>query len=143
MTRITQEIRALIGTGPLTHMITLNPDGSPQVSVVWLAVDGDEFLTAHMGDWRKLKNLRRDPRVALSLLGRGRNPIGLEEYLVAHGSARITEGGAADLLQQLARTYLGPDVVFPPEPLRSRPGYITHITPRRFSGIGPWNPDQG
>ena len=141
--RITPEIRALVDTGPLTHITTLNPDGSPQVTVVWLAIDGEEFVTAHMGAWQKVKNLRRDPRVALSLLGQGKNPMGLEQYLVVYGNARISEGGAAELLQRLARIYLGPDVVFPPEPVRSRPGYITHITPRRFAGIGPWNPDQG
>ena len=71
---ITPAIRELIDSGPLAHVTTLNPDGSPQVSVVWVAIDGDEFVTAHMGEWQKIKNLRNDPRVALSLLGRGRTP---------------------------------------------------------------------
>jgi hypothetical protein len=70
--------------------------------------------------------------VALSMLGTGKNPMGLQEYLVVYGNARITEGGAAALIQKLAKVYLGPDIVFPPEPFRSRPGYITRITPRRF-----------
>lgn len=139
---ITPEIRSLIDTGPLTHVTTLNADGSPQVSVVWLGIDGDEFVTAHMGAWQKVKNLRRDPRIALSLLGRGKNAMGLEEYLVIYGKARVTEGGAAELLQRLARIYLGPDVVFPPEPFRSKPGYVVRITPERFTGIGPWSPAQ-
>jgi hypothetical protein len=77
--------------------------------------------------------------VALSLLGRGKNPMGLPEYLVVYGRARVTEGGGADLLQRLARVYIGP-VVFPPEPYRNRPGYITRVTPGRFGGVGPWNP---
>jgi PPOX class probable F420-dependent enzyme len=123
-------------------VVTLNADGSPQVSVVWVGVDGDEFVTAHMGEWQKVKNLRRDPRVALSLLGRGKNAMGLQDYLVVYGTARITEGGAAALLQRLARIYLGPDVEFPPEPFRSRAGYIVHTSPERFAGIGPWNPGQ-
>jgi hypothetical protein len=53
-----------------------------------------------------------------------RNRFGLEQYLVVYRVARISEGGAVPLLQRLARIYLGPEVVFPPEPLRSRPGYV-------------------
>jgi hypothetical protein len=110
--------------------------------VVWVGIDGNEFVTAHMGEWQKVKNLRNDPRVALSLLGRGKNAMGLQEYLVVYGTARITEGGAAEVLQRLARIYLGPNVDFPPEPLRSKPGFIAHITPERYAGIGPWQPRQ-
>jgi hypothetical protein len=79
-------------------------------------------------------------RVALSMLGQGRNATGLQEYVVVHGRAQITEGGAADLLQRLARVYLGPEVEFPPAAYRSKPGYITRITPERYTGVGPWAP---
>jgi hypothetical protein len=92
-----------------------------------------------MGAWQKVKNIQRDSRVALSLLAPGKNALGLQEYLVVYGNARITEGEAADLLQRLAHVYLGPGVEFPPEPLRSKPGYITRIKPDRFSGVGPWS----
>src|SRR5262249_26978973 len=139
---ISDSIRELIATGPLAHLTTLNPDGSPQVSVVWVGIEGDEFVCGHMGAWQKVKNIRRDPRVALSFLGRGKNPMGLQEYLVAYGQARSTEGGAAALLQELARVYLGPGITFPPASFRDRPGYITRIRPDRFAGIGPWNPGQ-
>jgi len=139
---ISEAIRSLIATGPLAHLTTLNADGSPQVSVVWVGIERDEFVSGHLGVWQKVKNVRRDPRVALSLLGTGRNPVGLEEYLVVYGEARITEGGAVPLLQNLAKVYLGPAVEFPPEPLRSRPGYITRIKPRRFGGVGSWSPAQ-
>ena len=54
-----------------------------------------------------------------------------------YGTARITEGGAAELLQRLARTYLGPEVRFPPMD-SPPPGYITHIRVDRVSGVGPW-----
>ena len=137
---IPSAIRELIESGTLAHVTTLNSDGSPQVSVVWVGVDGNEFITAHLGEWQKVKNLRKDPRVALSLLGRGKNAMGLQEYLVVYGKARITEGGAVEVLQRLARVYLGPTVEFPPEALRSEPGFITHITPERYAGIGPWQP---
>jgi len=139
MTMIPDNVRELIATGPLAHLTTINPDGGPQVSVVWIGIEDDEFVCGHMGVWQKVKNVQRDPRVALSLLGHGANPLGLRDYLVVYGRARITEGGAAALLQRLARIYLGPDVAFPPEPLRSRPGYVTRIRPERFAGSGPWN----
>jgi PPOX class probable F420-dependent enzyme len=139
---ITPAIRELIDSGPLAHVTTLNTDGSPQVSVVWVGIDGNEFVTGHMGEWQKIKNLQKDPRVALSLLGRQKNAMGLQEYLVIYGKARITEGGAAELLRRLARIYLGPDVEFPPQSLRSRAGFIAHITPERYAGIGPWQPRQ-
>ena len=52
------------------------------------------------------------PRVALSLLGDKTNAQGLPEYVVIYGNARVTEGGAADLLQRLARIYLGRMLTF-------------------------------
>lgn len=142
MRAITKEIRDLIASGPYAHLTTLNEDGSPQVSVVWVGIENDEFVCGHMGTWRKVKNVRRDARVSLSMLGREKNAMGLLEYLIVYGHARITEGDAADLLQRLARVYMHKDVVFPPEPYRNAPGFITRITPQRFAGVGPWAPGQ-
>ena len=65
--------------------------------------------------------------------------IGLREYVVVYGRARVTEGGAASLLQKLAHRYLGPTVEFPPPAFRNQPGYITRIAPERFGGVGVWN----
>lgn len=140
--KIPDSVRDLVATGPLVHLTTLNADGSPQISVVWIGIEGEELVCAHMGAWQKVKNVRRDPRVALSMLAPGRNPMGLPQYLVVYGKARITEGGAAAILQRLARIYMSPDAVFPPEPLRSRPGYVTRINPERLAGVGPWSPGQ-
>lgn len=72
------------------------------------------------------------------MLGDKNNALGLREYLVVYGDARITEGGAVKLLQHLAPLYLGPTADFPPPSMCNIPGYITRITPTRFSGIGPW-----
>ena len=124
--------------GPgLAHLVTVEPDGRPQVSIVWVGLEGDEIVAGHLPEHRKIRNIRRDPRVALSVETANLNPIGLTEYLVVHGRARITEGGAAELLQRLAHTYLGPDVKFPPvnDP---PPGYITRIAVERIGGVGPW-----
>lgn len=139
MALLNEAARELIGSGALAHVVTLNPDGSPQVSVVWVGLDGDELVAAHLdGNQRKLRNLRRDPRVAVSFESPTANPVGMRHHLVVHGTARITEGGAPELLQELARTYIGPDAVFPPMP-NPPEGFISHITVERVGGLGPWN----
>jgi PPOX class probable F420-dependent enzyme len=129
--------RALLESPALAHLVTLNPDGSPQVTVVWVGLDGDEIVAGHLFDQRKIRNIRNDSRVVLSVETQHRNPMGLNEYLVVYGTARITEGGAPELLQQLAHTYLGPDVRFPPMD-NPPPGYITRISVNRVAGMGPW-----
>ena len=136
--QIPQSIRELIAKGPLAHLTTLNPDGSPQVTVIWVGIEGEEFVIGHLALHQKIKNIRRDPRVSLSLLGDKTNAQGLHEYLVIYGAARVTEGGAVPLLQRLAPIYLGPKADFPPASMRNIPGYVTRITPARYSGIGPW-----
>jgi hypothetical protein len=108
------------------------------VTLVWVGVDGDDLLTAHLNPaLRKLDNVRRDPRVTISFQGTTVRPPGLLEYLVVYGTAAIEEGGAAELLQELAHVYLGPDVRFPPmdDP---PPGVRLRIAVERVSGAGPW-----
>ena len=121
----------------LAHLVTVEPDGRPQVSIVWVGLDGDEIVAGHLPDHRKLHNIRRDPRVALSVESGTRNATGLDEYIVVHGRAYVTEGGAPELLQRLAHVYLGPGVTFPPM-ANPPPGYVTHITVERIGGVGPW-----
>src|SRR4249920_7674 len=128
--------RALLGSDAVAHVITVDEDGGPQVTLAWVGLDGDEIVLATMPEQRKLRNLRRDPRIVLSVQSTTRNEWGLLEYLVVYGTARVTEGGAAQMLQRLAHTYIGPDVVFPnmPDP---PPGFVTRITPERIGGVGP------
>jgi PPOX class probable F420-dependent enzyme len=120
-------------------LTTLKSDGSPHVTVVWVGIENEEFVIGHMAAHKKVRNVQRDPRGALSLLSDKSNAQGLREYVVIYGNARVTEGGAVDLLQRLARIYLGPDADFPPAAMRNISGYITRITPTRFAGVGPWN----
>ena len=134
-----QAARDLLESDAVAHVVTLDEDGGPQVTAAWVGLDGDEIVFATLPDQRKLKNLRRDPRIALSIPSTTTNEWGLLEYLVVYGTARVTEGGAPEVLQRLAHTYLGPDVIFPgmPDP---PPGYVTKITLERLGGVGPWNP---
>jgi len=137
MTSLPDSARAVLESSGLAHLVTLNPDGSPQVTVVWVGLDGDEIVAGHLPEHRKIRNIRNDSRVALSIETNNRNNIGLTEYLVVYGTARVAEGGAPELLQELAHTYLGPDVKFPPMD-SPPPGYITHIAVDRVAGVGPW-----
>ena len=135
--KIPQEIRDLIESGLPAHLVTLNRDGSPQVTVVWIGLDGDEVVAGHLPRNRKVRNIERDPRVAVSLETSTKSSMGLTEYAVLYGRARIQEGGAAELLQKLAVTYLGPGVKFPP--MDNPPaGYVTRIRVDRIEGVGPW-----
>jgi PPOX class probable F420-dependent enzyme len=136
--QIPHSVRELIAKAPLAHLTTLNASGAPQVTVVWVGIENDEFVMGHLALHQKIKNIRRDPRVAMSLLGDKTNAQGLREYLVAYGHARVTEGGAPQLLQRLAPLYLGPGAVYPPPSMRNIAGYVTRIAPARLSGIGPW-----
>lgn len=136
--QLPESARAILESGELAHVVTLTRDGSPQISCVWVGVDGDEIVSGHLNPrQRKLQNVERDPRVSLSIEGTVVQPPGLKQYLVVHGRARITHGGAPELLQELAYRYLGPDVKFPPmdDP---PPGVVLRITPERLGGIGPW-----
>lgn len=136
--KIPAAARVVLESDAPAHLVTLNPDGTPQISCVWIGVDGDEIVSAHLsGAQKKLRNVRLDPRVALSVEGTELQPPGLKQYVVVHGRARITEGGAPELLQDLAYRYLGPGVKFPPMP-DPPPGFVLRITPERIGGVGPW-----
>ena len=130
--------RELIESGSLAHLVTLNADGSPQVTCAWVGLDEDEIVSGHLpANQRKLANVTRDPRVAVSIEGTEIQPPGLKQYLVVHGSARLVPGGAPELLQRLARVYLGPDVKFPP--MENPPaGHVMRISVERIGGVGPW-----
>jgi PPOX class probable F420-dependent enzyme len=138
--RLNDHARALIGSGADATIVTLNSDGSPQVSVVWVALqttpDGDdELVAAHLADHQKLRNIRRDGRVALSILSPDRSAP-MTPYLSVRGTARVDEGGAPELLAELAKTMIGPDAHFPPPD--SPPGYLTRIRIDKVGGLGPW-----
>jgi len=127
----------LLDSATVATVATLDADGSPHLSAAWVGVEDGEIVFGTLDDQRKLRNVRRDPRIALTVQSDRINDWGLREYLVITGTARITQGGAAELLQRLARTYIGPDAVFPamPDP---PPGFVTRIAVERVSGIGPW-----
>ena len=135
--KLPDSARALIASAAHAHLVTLNPDGSPQVTLVWAGLDGDDIVTAHLYATKKVRNIRRDGRVAITFESPTKSAMDLAEYLVIYGRATIEEGGAPELLQQLAHVYLGPDVKFPTmdDP---PPGFINRVKIERIGGVGPW-----
>jgi PPOX class probable F420-dependent enzyme len=139
MSILTPEIEAILNTGARpAHLVTLRADGRPQVTVVWTGVEDGEIVIAHLSEHQKVKNVRRDARVAISVMTGSRNSYGLDEYLVVEGTARITDGGAPALLQKLAQRYIGPGTNYP-LPDDPPAGFITRITATKLGGVGPWN----
>jgi PPOX class probable F420-dependent enzyme len=122
----------------LAHLSTINADGSPQVSVIWLGIDGDDLVTAHMRrEQLKLRNIERDPRVALSLAAPRVPGVFLAHYAVIRARA-VIEGPTEDaweLLDRLAKVYMAADVEFPAP---RGPGYIVRYAVERVGGVGPW-----
>ncbi|WP_212754710.1 pyridoxamine 5'-phosphate oxidase family protein [Nakamurella aerolata] len=100
-------LREVIDAGPVTMLATINKDGSPQVSSIWIDRDGDELVSAHMGDYLKLRNLRRDPRCTLSFPAPGSDHGYLERNAVLKATATVTEGGAPELLTKLGNVTSG------------------------------------
>ncbi len=137
--KLPDSARRLVESDALAHLVTLNPDGSPQVTCIWVGLDGEDIVSGHLAaDQRKLQNVARDPRVVLSIEASQIQPPGLKQYLVVYGRAQIVEGGASELLQKLAHVYLGPDVEFPPSEYRV-PGHVMRIGVERIGGVGPWS----
>jgi PPOX class probable F420-dependent enzyme len=136
MRQLPNELRELIAVGPLAHLSTVNPDGSPQVTVIWIGLDGEQLVSAHMRHYRKLKNMERDPRVVLSFEApRDRRAV-LNPYAVLDARATVEPSDAAwDLLDRLTKTYLSPAAEFPAP---KGPGYIVRYDVERIGGVGPW-----
>jgi PPOX class probable F420-dependent enzyme len=139
---VSATVRAAIEAGPIGHVVTLGQDGAPQCSLAWIGFDGEEVVIGTMFDQAKLRNLRRDPRIAISFETGRSDPYGLNEYGVLHGRARITEGGAPALLGRLAQTYIGPGTVYPPFP-DPPDGWVIRVTVERVSGSEPLRHDPG
>ena len=129
-------LKDLIASGPLAHLTTLNADGSPQVTVIWIGLDGDDIVSGHLGRRVKITNIERDPRVVLSFTAPQDRTAFLNPYAVvqAHASVEPSEQ-AWDLLDRLTKVYLSPDAAFPAP---RAPGFVVRYRVERISGVGPW-----
>jgi PPOX class probable F420-dependent enzyme len=124
-------VRKLLDDPNPAVLATVNSDGSPQTSVVWVGRDGDELVISSQAGRRKERNIRRDPRVSISVLDRD-NPL---EYVEVRGVATVTEDVGRELAVRLEEDYGGPGageeyLQLPPEVVR----VVIRITPLRVVG---------
>jgi PPOX class probable F420-dependent enzyme len=103
---IPEKYRDLFQKRAFAHLATLMPDGRPQVTPVWCDYDGQDVLFNSARGRQKDRNIRRDPRVAISVM----DPDNPYRYLEIRGRVvEISEDGADAHIDQLAKKYLGVD----------------------------------
>src|SRR6266702_7797637 len=136
MSGLPRELRDLIASGPMAHLSTLNADGSPQVTVIWIGLDGDDLVSGHMSWYAKLRNIERDPRVVLSFDAPRVPGVVLNPYAVLQARAIVQPTDDAwNLLNRLAKVYMSPDAE---SPAPKGPGYVARYSVERIVGVGPW-----
>ncbi|RFU43266.1 PPOX class F420-dependent oxidoreductase [Actinomadura logoneensis] len=110
---------------------TVQPDGSPQLSVVWVKRDGDDLLFSTTVGRRKEQNLRRDPRVTV-MINPPDNPY---TYAEVRGSVTMTTEGGQELIDELSRKYTGKDYAdFNPASAEDSERVVVRITPQKVVG---------
>ncbi len=124
-------VRKLLDDPNVAVLATINPDGGPQTSAVWVGRDGDDLVISTAAGRRKERNIRREPRVSLTVFDRG-DP---EQYAEIRGLATITEDAGRQLAVRLAEEYDGPGageefLRLPPEVVR----VVVRITPQHVAG---------
>jgi PPOX class probable F420-dependent enzyme len=106
MAAIPDEAKHLFENKDFAHIATLNADGSPQNSAVWIGLDGD-LVTFNTAEGRlKTKNVARDGRVAISVVNQ-ENPY--ENVIIQGKVVEMTHDGADDDIDALAKRYLDAD----------------------------------
>ncbi len=95
--------RALLDTPEYATIATMEPNGQPQLSVVWVGRDGDDVLVSTIKGRRKHTNIERNPLVTVLVFPKG-DP---DSYLEVRGTATMTEEGGRELIDQFAREYRG------------------------------------
>jgi PPOX class probable F420-dependent enzyme len=136
MAALPDELRKVIEAGPLAHLSTINPDGSPQVSVIWVGLDGDDLVSGHMSRYRKVRNIERDPRVVLSFTAPAEPGVFMNPYAVLSARATVEPSDQTwDLLDRLTKVYVSPGTDFPAP---RGPGFTVRYTIEKVGGVGPW-----
>jgi len=137
MIEFSAHAHALLGSDAVAHVWTNNPDGTPQVSVVWMIARGDQILFGTDANSQKARNLARDDRIVLSIEDVERNERGYQRHLIVRGSASIDPGPDPVLMDQLAKKYLG--LERHPLAVRDSPSsVVVRVSIERISGVGPW-----
>jgi PPOX class probable F420-dependent enzyme len=128
---LTDEALALLRAPSICYLATTMPDGSPQLTQVWADTDGEQVIINTVVGFQKVRNVERDPRVAVTLS----DPANPTRYLQIRGDVvEATTDGGADHIDQLSQKYLGRP--YPWFGGRDQQRIILRIAPRKISGQG-------
>jgi len=97
--------RTVVDGSSFATVATIEPDGSPQTSVVWITREGDTLVFSTVVGRRKTDNMQRDPRVSVLVM----DPDNPYSYLEVRGRVSMTEEGGRALIDALAASYRGLD----------------------------------
>jgi PPOX class probable F420-dependent enzyme len=126
--KFNEETRRLLDGRNVATVATLNPDGGPQTTVVWIVRDGDFVLFSTTAGRQKARNLARDPRVSLTVFDAG-NPYQSADI---RGTAELIEDRDKSLLRPLWQKYLGQG---PPGEAGDVLRLIVRVTPQKVTGF--------
>ncbi|MBQ0986662.1 PPOX class F420-dependent oxidoreductase [Streptomyces sp. F63] len=130
-TALSDELKQVLDSPVFASVATVQPDGSPQVSVVWVKRDGDDVLISTTVGRRKEKNLRRDPRISVLVT----HPEDPYRYGEIRGEVSITEEGGPELIDELSLKYTGKRYAeFNPAAGEDGPRIVVRVTPRKVAG---------
>ncbi|APU38600.1 PPOX class F420-dependent oxidoreductase [Streptomyces sp. NPDC056254] len=129
---LSDDLKRIIDESPMFATVaTIQPDGSPQLSVTWLTRDGDDLLISTTEGRRKERNLRRDPRVTVMI----NPPDAPYTYAEVRGTAELTTEGGQELINELSRKYTGKDYRdFNPASVDDAPRVVVRVVPRKVVG---------
>jgi PPOX class probable F420-dependent enzyme len=128
---LSDDLKAHLDGPAFVTMATIQPDGSPQLSPVWVKRDGDDLLISTTVGRRKEQNIRRDPRVTV-LFQPADAPY---TYAEIRGSATLTDDPKGELIDELSLKYTGkPYAEFNPASAQDDPRVIVRVTPRKIVG---------
>lgn len=129
---LSDKLKKLLDDKVFVTLSTIQPDGSPQASPVWVTRDGNDLLISTTVDRRKYLNVRRDPRVSVTVV----DPEQPYNYAEIRGSVSITTEGGQELIDQLAQKYTGSATYreFNPEAVNDAERVVLRVTPRKVVG---------
>ncbi|MFE4964403.1 PPOX class F420-dependent oxidoreductase [Streptomyces sp. NPDC056660] len=129
---LSDDLKKIIDDSPVFATVaTIQPDGSPQLSVTWLTRDGEDLLVSTTVGRRKERNLRADPRITVMI-----NPVNAPyTYAEVRGTATISTEGGQELIDHLSRKYTGKDYAdFNPASADDAERVVVRVTPRKVVG---------
>lgn len=128
MASLPESVRAIVDGKNFATIGTVNADGSPQTSVVWITRDGDDLLVSTLRGRLKERNLSRDPRASVTVFDQD-DPY---SYFEARGPVTLTEEGGDKLINDLALKYTGDDFKGQMGPDHVR--VVIRLTPTKLTG---------